>query len=432
MSAAAAAARICHYCHKQNIKLYKCSKCKNDTYRVCSTSCQKKDYKRHKQTCLVASSSSSSSSSIQYCEEEQQQSNHDGIQARLEVLQSKEGGEEEEKEVWKDAGPIHLTPSMMHDLDSNSANSSNNNTIASIPTTRKLLKQKVQSTLQKSLPKCTRQLLQGSFISTSSNNNKNSNYTYQHSNDKIDTNVLLLFHGAGDSHDPYSTFANTMSLPQTATLSLHASSCGNDDEGFVTLPFGLGHTWFEEMDYVISGDVLPKHDGRRLTSLTRASRLVRKIISSLLPKEGEEGGWSPECIFLFGYSAGACLVMEVCRTLAHHSIYTLGGAICVAGGIQHESKTSTYCTTPKPLTPILIMTGAQDEIYPPGAAIQSSKLYNNNNNTSSSKKNNVVTIYNQPNKRHEMICKKEEVQAMMEFLSKLLVRRFVAMEDMCT
>ena len=52
----------------------------------------------------------------------------------------------------------------------------------------------------------------------------------------------------------FTPFAKKMNLPQTATLSIHANAMSDDERqggGFVKLPFDLGYTWFEEMDYYL-------------------------------------------------------------------------------------------------------------------------------------------------------------------------------------
>ena len=174
-----------------------------------------------------------------------------------------------------------------------------------------------------------------------------------------------------------------MALPQTASLSISASSF---DRGFTVLPFGLGFTWFEEMDYDVSGDRLNDDDPRRLRSLKRSTMKLCELIDSLLPRqesgmagEDEDGaGWIPERIFLFGFSAGACLAMEACLRIIHQARQPLGGAVCVAGGLKCDptlgSKLSTS-TLESRYTPILIVAGSNDGMFPSKSAITAAKLY---------------------------------------------------------
>ena len=149
-------------------------------------------------------------------------------------------------------------------------------------------------------------------------------------------------------------------------------------------------------------------------------------------------GWIPERIFLFGFSAGACLAMEVCRMrMMNHAgrRMPLGGAICIAGGIRtkdevHQRKCpdSTTTTTRQQqqqqnqATDVLIITGSNDAQYPKEAATLSKQFYHHHPSK--------VTIHIQSGKSHAMIGSKEEMQVVMEFLSKRLVKRMVSMEGL--
>lgn len=267
---------------------------------------------------------------------------------------------------------------------------------------------------------------------------RRANYMYRHSHDKIDTNLLILFHGAGDSHLPFHTFAKKMNLPQTATLSINANAMGG---GFVTLPFSLGHTWFEEMDYQNTGDTLKLDDDRRLSSLKCASdRIDQFIIDELIFQEHKDGNddnqdqkgklnplWLPERIFLLGYSAGASIVMNICYNRAQQGKRPLGGAICIAGGgLKGRIKEFKACNNEhkkkNEWTPILLIGGEKDETYPINTLQEDANLYNVSNES------NLVKVFVQPGKKHGMIHQQEETKCMMEFFADKLVRRMVAME----
>ena len=110
----------------------------------------------------------------------------------------------------------------------------------------------------------------------------------------------------------------------------------------------------------------------------------------------------------------------------------LGGAICIAGGIQSGGNVagvsrkviqgSTDSTQQqKQPTDVLIITGDDDSVYPPEAAQQSTRLYHPSK----------VQIHVQKGKGHSMIGSNDEMQVIMEFLSKRLVRRLVSMEGRC-
>ena len=360
-------------------KIRACTRCNKVGY--CGKVCQRADWKVHKLNC-------SKPTAVPQKED---------IVTRLEK-QNDDG-------TWEDAGPINLLEDGM----------TSTNTIPSSSST-------TTKNLTKELPKRTQQILQS----------QSNHYKYQHSKEGIDTNLLIFFHGAGDTHLPFDNLGKRMELPQTATLSLSASISLNLPDGgrgsFVQLPFGLGHTWFQEMDYT-TGDKLSPNNTKRLTSLKHALKVLDPLICSLIGIQSDSNEkrpsdvkddttWIPERIFLFGFSSGACLAMEFARMWAIAGRMPLGGAICICGGIHDnvESLGTSRKTDKKEPTDVLIITG--DDDYPKKVAEQNKQLYG------SSK----VQIYNKKGRGNGMVNSKEEMQVVMEFLSKRLVRRMVSME----
>ena len=352
---------------------------------------------------------------------------HDGVVARLEVR--REAGEGS-PDQWSAAGPINLDAATAATLvaatrtpATGSATSacSTNTPPAAVPTTKR--------TRKRTLPRRTKLLLSPN---AKVKGDRKENFLFHHSSDDVDTNLLILLHGAGDTHRAFREFAKRMDLPQTATLSIHASSCNN---GFTTLPFNLGHTWFEELDYAVTGDALPDRDPRRLSSLSSAIDNLIKILSSLYPQEGDDSneGWMPERIFLFGYSAGACLVMETCLRLLKQkdTSMPLGGAICVAGGIKCEippdekdkeeaGSEGTYSFEGP--TPVLLVVGSKDGNFPPNTARKASFLYHETSAT----KESAATIFVKDGKGPAMVGSEDEMRCIMEFMAKRLVREMPA------
>ena len=371
-----------------------CTRCYKVGY--CSKSCQKQDWRVHKIHCKSYTGDS------------------ENTVVRLEV---KRDGDK-----WEDAGPIDLLQEDMANISLLAGD--NNNPINNKASTSSSGQRSTR--LRKDLPKRTQQILGPST---------NNTYKYQHSHDGIDTNLLIFFHGTGDSYMPYDKLGQQMQLPQTATLSLSASSSFNSDDGddnssskLVQLPFDLGYTWFEEMDYN-TGETLSKNHTRRLSSLLHAVVLIEKLLCSLIIDCGDDDdGWIPERIFLFGFSSGACLVMELCRKwVMHEGRMSLGGAICIAGGVHNETVelkgkngNNTKQQTQQ-LTDALIITGDKDTTYTREDAEVSRQMYG------SSK----VQVHIQKGKGHSMIGSRGEMQVIMEFLSKRLVRQMPSMESQC-
>ena len=352
---------------------------------------------------------------------------HDGIVARLEVRrEAGEGGPGQ----WSDAGPINLDTATAATLvdgvpvaaTRTPATGSGTRSTSTPPAAAPITKRK------RMLPRRTKLLLSPN---AKVKGDRKENFLFHHSSDDVDTNLLILLHGAGDTHRAFREFAKRMDLPQTATLSIHASSCNN---GFTILPFNLGHTWFEEMDYAVTGDALADRDPRRLSSLSSAIDNLIKILQSLYPQEGDAAneGWMPERIFLFGYSAGACLVMETCLRLMKQKEMHLGGAICVAGGVKCEippakereeveviSEDTRSFEGP---TPILLIVGSNDGNFPPNTAQKASTLYNDTGAT----KESAATIFVKDGKGPAMVGSEDEMRFIMEFMAKRLVREMPA------
>jgi predicted esterase len=219
-------------------------------------------------------------------------------------------------------------------------------------------------------------------------------YTFRHAPGvQPNSNLLILLHGAGDSHEPFDQLGQRMALPLTATIALAAKD-------FEALPFGLGHSWFAEMDYT-TGENLASRDVRRCSTLQAAAKKLATLLQHLI----DANFIIPERIFLLGYGAGATLAMETCSTWKERP---LGGAICVGGGDVLQPPPAT--TTAQQLTPILLLCGALDESFPPARAHRLQQVYSN------------LQVHTEDQKRQGMISSGTEMKAVMEFLAARLVR----------
>ncbi|KAL3790626.1 hypothetical protein ACHAW5_004193 [Stephanodiscus triporus] len=392
--ASAVAITHCHRCGTESSstrRIRACARCFSVGY--CSKSCQRADWSGrggHKSICRAGPV---------FCADP-----HDAA-VRLEVKRS-------DLDEWEDVGPVSLVDDAAN-LTLDSAGSGGHHRTGTTPP---------RVYAARKLPKNAKRIM---------GKESSQNYIYQHSPDGVDENLLIFFHGAGDSHLPFDALGRRMALPQTATLSISASislrSIGESNLGksstFVELPFGLGHTWFEEMDYECSGETLPTDHPRRSKSMNRALEMLYPLLCSLTDQGAPEPTWIPERVFLLGFSAGACLAMEMCRMWMDEGKMPLGGAICIAGGIQTKEAVSsvsglTDSKQQKQPTDVLIIAGGDDSIYPTKAAKMSKQLYHQSK----------VQIHVQKGKGHSMLGSKDEMQVVMEFLSKRLVRRLVSME----
>jgi len=229
-------------------------------------------------------------------------------------------------------------------------------------------------------------------------------YLFRHATqNQPNTNLLVLLHGAGDSHIPFDKLGQTMALPQTATLSIAAL-------GYQQLPFGLGSTWFQEMDYE-TGQPLAETHSTRQESLLQATTQLYAVLEQLIVQEG----WIiPERVFFLGYGAGAALAMQLCVAWHERGHSPLGGAVCVAGGAVVRDKISApkMTTTEIKATPLLLMVGDKDDSFPPQRAKLLRQRYYSG----------CTQIHVEPSKEQGMIQSQSEMQKVMEFLSQRLVR----------
>jgi predicted esterase len=205
----------------------------------------------------------------------------------------------------------------------------------------------------------------------------------------INTNLLLLLHGSGDSHRPFDKLAQTMSLPQTATLSINSRVCGID------LPFGLGSSWFQEMDYT-TGNPLPRNHVTREQTPERTVDFMAELIQRLTTS------WVPERVFMLGYGAGASVAVETCRLWTgrrSEEPFALAWTVWVA--LQQYPRASVRGT------PILLLS-------------HDKKLLDEcTSKYEAQRGKDLVRIYVQANKG--MISGPKEMEAVMKFLSERLV-----------
>jgi predicted esterase len=180
-----------------------------------------------------------------------------------------------------------------------------------------------------------------------------------------------------------------MALPQTASLSLNSKICGTK------LPFDLGYSWFQDVDYG-TGDDLPQMNEKRTVSLHRTAEFLQQLIERL------HSAWIPERIFFLGYGAGATATMEVCRLWTTDQPQ-LGGAICVGLGLGNLKQESSRARK----TPVLLLSEH------PQVLQQCKEAYDHECGKDS------VEIYVQPKKG--MISSPQEMGAVMKWLAPRLV-----------
>lgn len=120
-------------------------------------------------------------------------------------------------------------------------------------------------------------------------------FDYLPSQDRIDSNLLIFFHGLGDTQIPFTRLGPSLKLPQTAILSLRA---------FERVPLldEQAFQWWSSFD-PLTGSTTISNPNPTLT-LDRLMEILRTLTSP-------EIGWRPDSIHLFGYGQGGSCAVEL-------------------------------------------------------------------------------------------------------------------------
>lgn len=172
-------------------------------------------------------------------------------------------------------------------------------------------------------------------------------YEYLPSPDGIDTNLIVMFHGLGDTPKPFSNLAKTLKPPQTAFLIIRA---------FERVPLleEEAFQWWDSFD-PLTGDPVTNPNPSR--SLSRLNAVLDHLISN-------EIGWPASTIHLFGFAQGGSCAAEllVNRTrnaeasngskgMAQAARPALGSLVTVSGPLL---SLPTISTETRSQTPVLL------------------------------------------------------------------------------
>ncbi|KAF8653678.1 hypothetical protein AX16_003829 [Volvariella volvacea WC 439] len=116
-------------------------------------------------------------------------------------------------------------------------------------------------------------------------------FVYIPSDDGTDENLLIILHGLGDTHVPFSRMGGNLKLPQTAVLALRAPEQ-------IPYLYEEAYQWYESFDQL--GEPLSSPNP------TTALDFLTKIVQYLV----EECKWSPARIHLFGFGQGGTVAVE--------------------------------------------------------------------------------------------------------------------------
>jgi predicted esterase len=240
------------------------------------------------------------------------------------------------------------------------------------------------------------------------------NFIYESSLDGTDSNLLVLFHGLGDSPEPFASLGRRFALPQTAVLALQAP---------FPLPLDLGYCWFN----FFGPDGIPikpaKSNPCRVKSMSECLVLLNSMLSCL------NTSWKSREIFLFGFSQGGCVALE--WALSRFPYEPFGGVVSVAGCVLEEHQwpdlwpvngrcvNSVNSSAHSPHNSKrsfngLIIAGNSDLVSKPSWVHKSLKIIADK---TSSQEAAIAKFFD---KGHTMMCSAHESRAFMEFIAPLL------------
>ncbi|EFP89677.1 uncharacterized protein PGTG_15640 [Puccinia graminis f. sp. tritici CRL 75-36-700-3] len=158
-------------------------------------------------------------------------------------------------------------------------------------------------------------------------------FDYHPSADGIDSNLLIFFHGLGDTQIPFSQLARKLKLPQTACMSIRA---------FERVPFleEEAYQWWESFDIT----------GSPVSHPNPSSTLI-KLIGMLDRLTTDEIGWTPEDIHLFGFAQGASCLSELALlwTRSRSTAAPLASIVSVSGPLLSLPTIPTSSRSPTPV-----------------------------------------------------------------------------------
>ncbi|KAI8838537.1 Alpha/Beta hydrolase protein, partial [Chytriomyces cf. hyalinus JEL632] len=242
-------------------------------------------------------------------------------------------------------------------------------------------------------------------------------FSYSPSHDGVDQNLLILFHGLGDHHRNFIQFGKRMNLPQTAIIAI-----GGPSPIPAMDPIEEGSGWFPAFDFY--GNDIPASSKPALQGLLKTRALLIQFIQSCV--FAAEGRWkkNPQNVFLFGFSQGGCVALDVGLSCAREGVAVFGGVISVCGWLEDGMGVSLK-DAGNDLS-ILVVQGNQDQVC-------SESEY-------SSKRKSLLNLMRDPNtcevaiiagKGHSMPgSNRDEVLKIMQFLSSRMTLRNLKLEAM--
>ncbi|KAF5310847.1 hypothetical protein D9619_008005 [Psilocybe cf. subviscida] len=161
-------------------------------------------------------------------------------------------------------------------------------------------------------------------------------FFYAPSDDGTDENLLILLHGLGDTHRPFSKLGQSLKLPQTAVLALRAPE---------QVPFLYEDAWQWYPSFDDLGEPIARPNP------TPAIRFLTSVVDHLT----KDCAWPIGRIHLFGFAQGGSVAAEfvldrwkaqLLKGETGTSAPTVASVVSISGPLLSYPTLSSPCPTP--------------------------------------------------------------------------------------
>ncbi|PBK69732.1 hypothetical protein ARMSODRAFT_143707 [Armillaria solidipes] len=152
-------------------------------------------------------------------------------------------------------------------------------------------------------------------------------FFYCPSDDGTDENILILLHGLGDTHKPFSNLGRQLKLPQTAILALRAP-----DQ--IPYLYEDAFQWYNSFDLL--GELV------RYPNPTPALDLMKQVLRHLV----DDCAWREDRVHLLGFAQGGSVAAEFGLKWWKEQKGKLGSIVSVGGPLLSYPTIEELSPTP--------------------------------------------------------------------------------------
>ncbi len=152
-------------------------------------------------------------------------------------------------------------------------------------------------------------------------------FFYCPSDDGTDENILILLHGLGDTHKPFSNLGRQLKLPQTAVLALRAP-----DQ--IPYLYEDAFQWYNSFDLL--GELV------RYPNPTPALDLMKQVLRHLV----DDCAWREDRVHLLGFAQGGSVAAEFGLKWWKEQKGKLGSIVSVGGPLLSYPTIEELSPTP--------------------------------------------------------------------------------------